>query len=121
MGPAKRVPPGAAALPRGAVTVKHRAATHEDSAGVNGNSTVACHRSPDIAGPDAITSPFATTSNRSNGDRLAAVARIVRRGEVGEAGAMERRHQKIAGAAGPVACEHAASPVRAMCCRRQTD
>src|SRR6266849_6606559 len=43
------------------------------------------------------------------------------RGDVGEPGAVERRHEEVARAAGAVAGEHAPRPVRAMCCRGETE
>src|SRR5262245_23372732 len=46
---------------------------------------------------------------------------MVRRGDVGEAGAMERTHQEIARAADAVACEHTAGSVSAMRGRRKPD
>ena len=46
---------------------------------------------------------------------------MMRRREVGEAGAMERRHQEVAGAAGAVAGENTAGAIRAVGRRRKAD
>ena len=50
-----------------------------------------------------------------------AVVDVTRRGDVGEARAMQRRHQEVAGAAVAIAGEHAAGAIGAMRRGREAD
>jgi hypothetical protein len=56
-----------------------------------------------------------------NVTQLKAIVSAMRCGDVGEAGAMQRGHQKISGPADSVAGEHTARPIGAVCRRRQAE
>ena len=73
-----------------------------------GRRLVVGRRAPDRRGDERIT-------------QCQPVVRVLRRGDVREAGAMERGHQEIARAADAVAGEHAAGAVGAVRRGRETD
>ncbi len=53
--------------------------------------------------------------------QLETIVCVMRRRDVCEAGTMERRHQKISGAAGAITGEHAACAIGAVSCGRETE